>query len=75
VVGGHEGSDASHDLVMWEQPWEINGQIRKEVERLANRRSRPRDRVHGEVRRWRAWLRGHLTDGIGLGNKTDVGFP
>ena len=75
AVGGHKGSNESHDLARWEQLWEISGRIRKEIERSADWKSRPRDWVHGEVRRQRAWLRGHLTDGIGSGNKTDVGCP
>jgi len=43
AAGRNEGSDASHNLARWEQPWEISGRIRKEIERSADRKSRPRD--------------------------------
>ena len=67
MVRRNKGSDVSYDLAKWEQLWEIGGWIRKEVDRSADRDSRPRDRVHGEIRRWRARLEGHVTGGIGLG--------
>jgi len=43
AAGRNEGSNASHDLARWEQPREISGRVRKEIERLADRKPRPRD--------------------------------